>query len=132
MIKTEMEAFRPQLRQLESQFRGDIGTLDDEVLHKTDGMAMGNLSDIPVEDRAERGTYENSEDATLGLFEHTSARLEEINAALERIDDGTFGTCEECGKDIARSRLQAVPYSRQCIECARKAQQQEPATPGNL
>jgi RNA polymerase-binding transcription factor DksA len=93
---------------------------------------VDNLSNIPVEDRAELGADENCENATIGLFENASSRLEEINAALERIDGGTFGSCEECGQEISRDRLQTLPYSRQCIECARKAQQREPASPGNL
>jgi RNA polymerase-binding transcription factor DksA len=132
MTKNEMETFRQPLLKLERTFKDDAGELADEAFHESDAMAVDNLSNIPVEDRAELGADENSEDATIGLFENTNARLAAINAALERIDAGTFGSCEECGHDIGRDRLQSVPYSRQCIDCARKAQQPEPASPGNL
>jgi len=43
----------------------------------------------------------------------------EIEAALVRIDDGTYGTCDRCGKPIPEERLQAVPYATLCVECKR-------------
>ncbi len=49
--------------------------------------------------------------------------LEEIKGALERIDRGTFGRCEECGGVIPKGRLKALPYARYCVKCARKVQQ---------
>lgn len=132
MTKNEMETFRQQLLKLERHQRGDVDTLADEAFHKTDGKTMGNLSNVPVEDRAELGSNNSSEDANLGLFENASARLREINAALERIDEGTFGRCEECGHEISSNRLHSAPFARQYIECARKAQHGETASPGNL
>jgi RNA polymerase-binding protein DksA len=46
--------------------------------------------------------------------------LAEIDAALERIEDGTYGICETCGEPISEERLEAIPYTRQCIDCKRK------------
>jgi RNA polymerase-binding transcription factor DksA len=89
MIKNQMETFRPQLLKLAQHLRGDVATLEDEAFHETDGMAMDNLSNIPVEDRAERGADNYSEETTIGLLENESERLGEINAALERIGVGT-------------------------------------------
>jgi RNA polymerase-binding transcription factor DksA len=132
MIKNEMETFRHRLLKLERRLRGDVCTLADEAFHETDGDARGNLSNIPVEDRAELGSDNYCGQATIGLFENASARLGEINAALERIDDGTFGRCEECGQEISSTRLQTIPFTRECIRCARKAQQGEAVSPGNL
>jgi RNA polymerase-binding transcription factor DksA len=132
MTKKEMQAFRHQLLKLERHFKGDVATLEDEAFHKTDEMAMDNLSNIPVEDRAERGSDNYCEETTIGLFENADDRLKEINAALERIDQRTFGKCEECAQEISIDRLRAVPFTRRCEKCARKAQQGEPASPGNL
>jgi RNA polymerase-binding transcription factor len=132
MKKNEMQSFRQQLMQLERQIRGDADSLADEAFHATDEMAMGNQSNVSVEDRAERGANNYSEETTIGLLENADARLMEINAALVRIDQGTFGSCEECAQEIPIDRLRAVPFARRCIECARKAQQGEPASPGNL
>lgn len=132
MIKNEMEPFRYQLLKLERRLRGDVDTLADEAFHRTDGEATGNLSNLPVDDREELGSDNYCQEATIHILEGESARLEEINAALERIDEGTFGSCEECGLEISNTRLQTIPIARQCIECARKAQQGEVASPGNL
>src|SRR5271155_5877986 len=119
MTKKEMQAFRHQLLKLERHFKGDVATLADEAFHTTDSMAMGNLSNIPVEDRAERGSDDYCEETTIGLIENADARLREINAALERIDHGSFGSCEECAQEISIDRLRAVPFARRCVKCAR-------------
>ena len=46
--------------------------------------------------------------------------LAAIDEALKRIDEGTFGTCRTCGKPIGEDRLEALPYSTQCIDCKRR------------
>jgi RNA polymerase-binding protein DksA len=46
--------------------------------------------------------------------------LAEIDAALERIEEGTYGICETCGEPISEERLEAIPYTTQCIDCKRK------------
>lgn len=48
--------------------------------------------------------------------------LEEINAALKRIEEGRYGKCESCGVDISPERLEAIPYARRCITCQQKLQ----------
>lgn len=45
--------------------------------------------------------------------------LEEIDAALRRIDEGTYGVCTNCGKSISEERLEALPWASLCIDCAR-------------
>ena len=56
--------------------------------------------------------------------------LQEIAAALNRIERGTYGRCEECGTEVSRERLQAIPYTRWCVACARRSEGEPPA--GNL
>jgi len=56
-----------------------------------------------------------------GLEEGAQQTLTEINAALRRIDDGTYGVCEVCGKPIPRERLLAIPWARLCIDDQRRA-----------
>ena len=51
-----------------------------------------------------------------GLEENAEHLLEEIDAALARIEDGTYGTCAACGKPIAEERLEAVPWATLCID----------------
>ncbi len=132
MKTNEMESFRQQLMELGRRLQGDVDALADETFHKTDGKATGNLSNMPVEDRGELGSDNLDEEVTIGLLEKEGLRLGEINAALERIDEGSFGCCEECHREISQKRLKAIPFARRCIECARKAQQVKTASPGNL
>jgi DnaK suppressor protein len=52
------------------------------------------------------------------LSERERLELNEVNAALARIEEGSWGSCEQCGKPIGRSRLHALPEARRCIQCS--------------
>jgi RNA polymerase-binding protein DksA len=54
------------------------------------------------------------------LEENSEHVLGEIDAALKRLDDGTFGTCTNCGKEIETERLEYLPYATLCIDCKRQ------------
>jgi DnaK suppressor protein len=56
------------------------------------------------------------------LEENSESVLRSIDAALQRIEDGTFGICETCGQPISEERLEAIPYATQCIDCRRKGE----------
>jgi DnaK suppressor protein len=57
----------------------------------------------------------------LALRERNQQHLAQVEAALARLDAGTFGTCTSCGRPIARERLDAIPWAALCIDCQRKA-----------
>ncbi len=124
MNKTELDGYRRQLLHLRARLRGDVSQLADEALRKTGGEASGNLSNTPIH-MADLGTDNFEQEFTLDLLKNEEWALGEINDALHRLDRGTFGKCEECGKEIAKPRLQALPYARHCVDCARKLQQSE-------
>lgn len=56
-----------------------------------------------------------------GLEEGAQQTIDEIDAALARIEDGTYGICENCGKPIGEDRLHAIPWARLCIDDQRRA-----------
>jgi RNA polymerase-binding protein DksA len=62
-------------------------------------------------------TYDRELDYT--LEENSEHLLAEIDAALKRIEDGTYGTCTNCGQPIALERLEALPWATLCIDCKR-------------
>ena len=97
---------------------GDVSALADEALNSKDE-ASGNLSHVPIH-MADLGTHER--EVTLGLLENEGQTLQEIVAALGRIEQGTFGHCEGCREVIPKARLHALPYARSCVECARRLQ----------
>jgi RNA polymerase-binding transcription factor DksA len=119
MTKTEMEAMRANLLSLRSRHNGDVSHLADEALRRTGGGAAGNLSNMPIH-MADLGTDNFEQEFTLSLLQNEEQLLDEIGAALERMNQGTFGRCEECQGEIPKARLQAVPYTRYCVDCARK------------
>lgn len=57
----------------------------------------------------------------LGVVDSLKAQLSNVDRALAKIDSGTYGLCEDCGKEIAAARLEARPESIRCIECKTKA-----------
>jgi DnaK suppressor protein len=56
----------------------------------------------------------------LALRDRSRAALEQVEAALRRVDEGTYGSCASCGNAIAPERLEAIPWTPVCIDCARK------------
>ena len=117
-MTAELASYRGKLLALRGRLAADVSTLADEARNSEDE-ASGNLSHAPIH-MADLGTYER--EFTLGLLENEEQTLEEIAAALGRIEQGTFGHCEGCRKAIPKDRLDALPYARSCVECARKLQ----------
>ena len=72
---------------------------------------------------ADIGTDNYEQEFALGLMDEEKKLLEEIDAALSRIEDGSYGICEATGKAISKARLKAKPWARYCVEHARKLEQ---------
>lgn len=89
---------------------GSIEDESEEVVGSLDTTDLGDTASI---------TLGREIDYTLG--EHSQAVLGEIDAALARIEAGTYGTCTNCGKEISVGRLEAYPWASLCIDCARLA-----------
>jgi len=121
MQRAELEGFRSQLDQMRKRLSGEVTQHSDEAMHAQGGEASGSLSNAPLH-MADMGTDNFDQELSFSLLENEEQTLEQINEALERIEQGTFGLCEECKQTIPRPRLQALPYARYCVECARKVE----------
>jgi RNA polymerase-binding transcription factor DksA len=119
MKADEVEVFRNVLNDLHSRLRGDLDQLTDEALHSSNPETASNLSKLPIH-LADLGSENYDQEFTLGLIESEQATLDEVQSAISRLSAGTFGLCELCDKPIARARLEAIPYTRHCIDCARE------------
>ena len=119
MKKTESKEFRGLLLGLRSRLRGDVNALADAALRKTRSEASGDLSSMPIH-MADVGTDAFEQEFTLSLMEHDGSALEQIEAALVRIEDGLYGVCIECESKIPKTRLQVLPHTPHCVKCAEK------------
>jgi DnaK suppressor protein len=123
MVKPdELEQFRRMLRMIQARVRGDVKQMEEEALAGLNG------DHVSTTHSAEHGSDAWIQDFSLSMVEKDGEALNEISAALQRIDGGTFGICEMCseaGKPASRAkipkgRLKALPYARNCVECERK------------
>src|SRR3981081_4717776 len=95
MKNEELESFRETLLSLRARLRGDLDQMTDEALKRNQPDSSGNLSNVPLH-MADVGTENYDQEFTLSLIENEQGTLEQIYDALERIEAGTFGMCEEC------------------------------------
>jgi RNA polymerase-binding protein DksA len=115
MNTRELEHFRELLLAKRRELVGDMSSMEREALRSTQG---SNLSNLPLH-MADMGTDNYEQEFTLGLVEKERGLLREINQALAKIQDGTFGLCEGTGKPISKARLEAQPWAKYSIEHAR-------------
>lgn len=112
--KKELEEFREMLLVKRRQIEGDVNSMESEAL----GGSSGSLSHLP-QHMADQGTDTFDQSLALDLAASQRGLLREIDAALKRIEEGTYGICDELGKPIAVERLRHTPWARYCIEAAR-------------
>jgi DnaK suppressor protein len=119
MKKTEMQPYKERLLVLRARLRGDVDALARNALHKTRTESSGDLSSMPIH-MADIGSDNYEQEFTLTLMESEEGTLAKIEAALERIEEGVYGLCQECEGKIPKTRLNAIPYTPYCVKCASK------------
>ena len=115
LTSRELEHFRELLLAKRRELVGDMSSMEREALRSTTGT---NLSNLPLH-MADMGTDNYEQEFTLGLVEKDRGLLREINQALAKIQDGSYGLCEGTGKPISKARLEAQPWAKFSIEHAR-------------
>ena len=117
MNRAELNAYRDRLLDLRARMTGDVNQLRENSLRKSRSEANGDLSSMPIH-MADIGSDNYEQEFSLSLMENEGAALEKIQASLDRIEEGTYGACEECGAKIPKTRLNAIPYTTLCVKCA--------------
>ena len=110
MSTAKQQQLRKRLVEMSQRLSGDIEELMRENTDPPARRARG------PEDGADGSMEQYERDMSLIINEQQLR--EQIAAALQRIDEGTYGTCEKCGQPIAEERLEALPFAMQCIVCA--------------
>ena len=95
------------------RLRGDVTQMADNALNKD----HSKTTSMPTS-MAELGSDNFDQELTLSLLGNEKHSLDQIELAIGRIEDGSYGRCEGCGGKIPKSRLDAIPYATQCVRCA--------------
>jgi DnaK suppressor protein len=115
----ELAEFRQMLLDKRRELIGDVTNLETQAMRQTGAGGSGGSSSMPIH-MADLGSDTWEQELTLGLIENERALLREIDEALDRIEDKTYGLCVATNKPISKSRLRAKPWAKYCIEYARK------------
>ncbi len=110
----EVRSLRKLLLARKAELMDSYSNLEDEARLK--GKEAGELSDVPYHP-ADRASDSFEQSLSLALLENESSAMREIDLALERMDHGTYGSCEDCGSPIGRPRLRALPQATLCWNC---------------
>jgi DnaK suppressor protein len=125
LSKVEFAQFKKQLLAISGRLRGDVDDITDGAFGREEE------SRTPTHP-AELGSDNYEQDFALDLIRNEQETLKEISSALQRIGDETFGLCEGCTEEgktgrkalIPKTRLKAIPWTRNCVQCERKRETQ--------
>ncbi|CAA9590744.1 MAG: hypothetical protein AVDCRST_MAG18-5157 [uncultured Thermomicrobiales bacterium] len=115
-LSTDMqETYRTRLIEERGRIEADLAGLDSEMIdlglsQQDEGGGAGNHI-------ADDATDVMEQQRNLALIANLQDRMRDVVRSLERLDEGTYGTCERCQKPIAPERLEALPFATLCIAC---------------
>lgn len=122
LTAAELDHFKEMLLEKRREILKNVSEIEQEALKKSRLDATGDLSSMPIH-MADLGTDNYEQEFVLGLMDSERKLLHEIDDALQRMEEGTYGICEGTGKFIPKARLRAQPWARYCVEYARKLEQ---------
>ena len=121
MPKTEVdrERFQALRSMLEERRR--------EIMEKLRTIREGvPVAATDVTDPEEQSVNDFVQDIDFALMQMKAESLRQIDGALKRLEQGSYGTCGECGKEIPQARLQALPFATLCVGCQEEEEKREP------
>jgi DnaK suppressor protein len=123
MDEKEQRKLRRALEARKVEIEGDVNYMAGEMqaLGVDQDMENGSLGNHIADD----GSNVSEAERIVIVSEDLRYILQQVNAALERMDEGTYGVCQRCGKPIAAERLEAFPYVAYCIECQARIEREQ-------
>ncbi len=116
MKRADMKVYKERLLDLRARLRGDVSSMAASALRQS-GTEGSELSSMPIH-MAELGSDNFEQEFTLSLMATEEGTLGVIESALQRVEDGTYGTCVKCEGVIPKTRLNAIPHTPMCVKCA--------------
>lgn len=111
------EAKANRLEDLKTTLESRRSELAHDVHDKIRDVRSDGITKRGVLDTAESSEVDTQDDIEFALIQLKAEALNKIDAALHRIDEGTYGDCSDCGAEIAEVRLQALPFAVRCRDC---------------
>lgn len=118
-LKKDLKEFKKVVLKKKEEVLEDLRHISDDTLRKSQKEASGDISGYTYH-MADVATDNYDREFSLGLASDERKALYELDDALKRIEDGSFGICDECKCLITKIRLKAVPSARLCIKCQQK------------
>ncbi len=111
-----------EVTEARADLEGEAARLTEEITSSENALVglMRDSGDGAGDDEADTGTKNITREHELALAANAREMLEQTERALERLDAGTYGLCESCGKPIGKARMQAFPRATLCVECKQK------------
>jgi DnaK suppressor protein len=116
MKKDRLTYFKKRLLEKQQQLTDEVGK---SALYGKD------QEDDSIKDLGDQANTAYTREFFFELGNGDRRLLRDVVSALQRIDEGSFGTCERCGEAISEKRLEALPFARHCIDCQRVVEEEE-------
>jgi len=117
--KKDLGVYKKLLQKRKAEVLDAIDHASEETMKKSQKDASGDISGYTYH-MADVATDTYDREFSLSLVSSERKILFELGTALKKIEDGSYGICEDCQSPIARSRLKAIPYARLCVKCQEK------------
>jgi RNA polymerase-binding protein DksA len=119
MLKADLAAFKKLILKKKEDIIEHIREISEETVKKSQKDASGDISSYTYH-MADVATDNYDREFSMGRVSEDREFLFELDDALKRIEDGSFGICEDCGALVSKTRLKAVPSALLCIKCQEK------------
>lgn len=116
--QADLSRLREAMIKHRQRLSGDMASIQEEAMKPTD-------QDFSVDHMADHGSDNFDQEMNFGLIENVGRTVKEIDRALARIEDGSFGVCGACGVGIPKARLEYLPWARFCVACQTKLESGE-------
>ena len=114
--RDHLAAERARLEDVKASVEADVGTTSESE-------NLGELSDVD-QHPADIGTETFERERDISILEQVEGELADVERALQRLDEGTYGRCEACGEPIDEERLEALPAARFCVKHQARAEKE--------
>lgn len=119
LTKKELQDFGKLILKTKEKVLDEIKHISEDTLKKSQKDAAGDISGYTYH-MADVASDTYDREFSLGLASNERQSLYELDDAIKKIEEGTFGICEECKSLISKTRLKAVPFARFCLKCQEK------------